>query len=90
MAKNKLFVGNLNWETKDEGLRSAFEPFGEIVEAKVISDRHTGRSRGFGFVTFEQEEDAQKAIEELDGQELDGRTLRVNEAQDKKRDNDRF
>ncbi|MFW5996563.1 MAG: RNA recognition motif domain-containing protein [Verrucomicrobiota bacterium] len=90
MAKNKLFVGNLNWETKDEELRSAFEPFGEIVEAKVISDRHTGRSRGFGFVTFEQEEDAQKAIEELDGQELGGRTLRVNEAQDKKRDNNRF
>ena len=90
MAKNKLFVGNLNWETKDEELRSAFEPFGEIVEAKVISDRHTGRSRGFGFVTFEQEDDAQKAIEELDGQELGGRTLRVNEAQDKKRDNNRF
>ena len=91
MAKNKLFVGNLNWETKDEGLREAFEPFGEIVEAKVISDRNTGRSRGFGFVTFEEENDAQKAMEELDGKELDGRSLRVNEAQDKKpRDRNSF
>jgi len=91
MAKNKLFVGNLNWETKDEGLREVFEPFGEIVEAKVISDRNTGRSRGFGFVTFEEENDAQKAMEELDGKELDGRSLRVNEAQDKKpRDRNSF
>ena len=91
MAKNKLFVGNLNWETKDEGLREVFEPFGEIVEAKVISDRNTGRSRGFGFVTFEDDNDAQKAMEELDGKELDGRSLRVNEAQDKKpRDRNSF
>jgi len=87
MAKNKLFVGNLNWETKDDGLRAAFEPFGEIVEAKVISDRNTGRSRGFGFVTFEEDDDAQKAMEELDGQELDGRSIRVNEARDKKSNN---
>lgn len=79
---NKLFVGGLSWNTTDEGLREAFSRFGEIVEAKVISDRETGRSRGFGFVTLADSAAAQNAIREMDGSSLDGRNIRVNEAQD--------
>src|SRR5512142_282895 len=81
----KLFVGGLSWGTTDDGLHGAFSPFGEIVEAKVITDRETGRSRGFGFVTFANDEGATKAISEMDGTELDGRTIKVNEAEDKPR-----
>jgi cold-inducible RNA-binding protein len=81
---NKLFVGGLAWATTDDGLRSAFERFGPLTEAKVISDRETGRSRGFGFVTFEAPGDAAAALDEMDGTDLDGRALRVNEAQDKR------
>jgi RNA recognition motif-containing protein len=79
----KLFVGGLSWGTTDDGLHQAFAQFGEIVEAKVITDRETGRSRGFGFVTFANDEGATKAISEMDGTELDGRTIKVNEAEDK-------
>jgi len=82
MAK-KLFVGGLSWDTTDDGLRQAFASYGEITEAKVITDRDTGRSRGFGFVTFSQEEDAKKAISQMDGTSLDGKTIKVNEAQQK-------
>jgi cold-inducible RNA-binding protein len=82
MAK-KLFVGGLSWDTKDEGLRQAFAPYGEITEAKVITDRDTGRCRGFGFVTFAQNEDAKSAISKMDGTSLDGKTIKVNEAQEK-------
>lgn len=84
MAKNKLFVGGLSWGTDDNGLRTAFEEFGEVVEAKVITDRETGRSRGFGFVTFADDNDAQTAMAEMNGTELDGRTLNVNEARDRR------
>ncbi len=79
----KLFVGGLSWDTTDDGLRQAFASFGEITEAKVITDRDTGRSRGFGFVTFAQEEDAKKAISQMDGTSLDGKNIKVNEAQEK-------
>lgn len=82
MAK-KLFVGGLSWDTTDAGLLKAFSSYGEISEAKVISDRDTGRSRGFGFVTFVQDDDAKKAISTMDGTTLDGRTIKVNEAQEK-------
>jgi cold-inducible RNA-binding protein len=82
MAK-KLFVGGLSWDTTDDGLRQAFASFGEITEAKVITDRDTGRSRGFGFVTFSQDDDAKTAISKLDGTNLDGKTIKVNEAQEK-------
>jgi RNA recognition motif-containing protein len=81
----KLFVGGLSWNTTDDGLLAAFERFGAVTEAKVITDRDTGRSRGFAFVTFESNEDADKAIEEMNGTELDGRQLNVNEARDKPR-----
>jgi len=79
----KLFVGGLSWNTNDEGLRQAFEAFGEVTDAKVITDRETGRSRGFGFVTFTAAEAADAAIAAMDGKELDGRQIRVNEAQDR-------
>jgi len=82
----KLFVGSLSWNTDDHGLRQAFSPFGEISEAKVIVDRDSGRSRGFGFVTFVDDEAADKAISALDGTDLDGRPIRVNVAQDRRRD----
>lgn len=78
---NKLFVGGLSWNTDDQGLKEAFDRFGNVVEAKVITDRDTGRSRGFGFVTFEDDDAAQAAIKEMDGSVLDGRSLKVNEAQ---------
>lgn len=82
---NKLFVGGVSWDTSDEGLKDAFTPYGEVVEAKIITDRETGRSRGFGFVTFADEQSAAKAMQEMDQSVLDGRTIRVNEAHDKKR-----
>ena len=82
MAK-KLFVGGLSWDTTDDGLREAFAVHGEITEAKVITDRDTGRSRGFGFVTFAQDEDAKTAITKTDGTILDGKTIKVNEAQER-------
>ena len=84
MAK-KLFVGGISWGTTEDALREAFERFGEIVSATVVTDRDSGRSRGFGFVEFADEAAAAQAIEELDGKELDGRTIRVNEAHDKSR-----
>ena|SRR5687768_10442318 len=79
----KLFVGGLAWATTDEGLMDAFSQFGEVTDAKVVMDRDTGRSRGFGFVTFAEAEAAQAAITGMDGQDLDGRTIRVNEAEDR-------
>ncbi|MGD8439867.1 MAG: RNA-binding protein [Holophagae bacterium] len=81
----KLFVGSLSWDTNDEALRNAFSPHGEISEAVVISDRDSGRSRGFGFVTFEEDEAADKAVAALNGTDLDGRTIRVDVAQAKER-----
>jgi RNA recognition motif-containing protein len=84
-VSKKLFVGGLSWGTSDDGLRAAFEPFGEIVEAKVILDRDTGRSRGFGFVTFSDDAAATRAIEEMNGTELEGRAIRVDEAHDRRR-----
>lgn len=79
----KLFVGGLNFDTNDYGLRDAFARFGEIVEAKVINERDTGRSRGFGFVTFAESDSARSAIAEMDGATLDGRTVKVNEAEER-------
>ena len=82
MAK-KLFVGGLRWGTTDEDLWKAFVSYGEITEAKVITDRDTGRSRGFGFVTFARDEDAKTAISKMHGTSLDGRNITVNEAQER-------
>ena len=78
----RLFVGNLSWDTTEESLRSAFEADGRTVEdVHVMLDRDTGRSRGFGFVEMASDADAQSAITALDGTDLDGRPIRVNEAQ---------
>ncbi|MEX1362981.1 MAG: RNA-binding protein [Nannocystaceae bacterium] len=82
---NKLFVGGLSWDTNDEGLRNAFGQHGEVTEAKVVLDRETGRSRGFGFVTMAASDAAQTAMREMDGKDLDGRSIRVNEANDRGR-----
>lgn len=79
----KLFVGGLSWNTTREGLRAAFEEYGEVADAVVVMDRDTGRSRGFGFVTFARAEDGTKALAALNGATLDGRTIRCNEAQPK-------
>jgi RNA recognition motif-containing protein len=84
MSKN-LFVGSLSWDTSDDSLRQAFARFGEILEAKVILDRDSGRSRGFGFITFANPTEGEAAIREMDGTVLDNRTIKVNEAQDKPR-----
>lgn len=78
---SKLFIGGLSWDTSDQSLLDAFSRFGEIIEAKVVTDRETGRSRGFGFVTLTSPADMQAAMKEMDGSTLDGRTIRVNEAQ---------
>jgi cold-inducible RNA-binding protein len=79
MAKN-LYVGNLSYDTTQGRLQEMFEEFGEVVSANVITDRDTGRSRGFGFVEMANEDEANAAIDALNGQEVDGRTLTVNEA----------
>ncbi len=81
---NRLYVGNLSFQTSEEELKGAFEQFGEVTDVKVMLDRDTGRSRGFGFVTMGTAESASKAIESMNGAALDGRTLRVNEAEERR------
>jgi RNA recognition motif-containing protein len=73
----KLFVGGLPWATTDDELRAAFEPHGTVVSANVVTDRDTGRSRGFGFVEYDNEQAASKAVEALHQTELGGRTIQV-------------
>ena len=85
----KLFVGSLSWNIDDGALREAFAPHGEITEATVITDRDSGRSRGFGFVTFADDEAADKAVAALNNTGLDGRTIKVDVAQARNRDQDR-
>ncbi|KAG9446067.1 hypothetical protein H6P81_012195 [Aristolochia fimbriata] len=82
MSSSKLFIGGLSWGTDDQTLRDAFTSFGDVVEARVITDRDTGRSRGFGFVNFTTTEAASSALA-MDGQELHGRNIRVNYANDR-------
>jgi len=79
----KVYVGNLSFDVDDNMLKDTFAEFGEITEAIVIKDRDTGRSKGFGFVEFAEDASAQKAIAELDGKDLGGRPLKVNEARPK-------
>ena len=76
----KLFVGNLSFNTTENDLQDAFAAFGTVVETNMMTDRDTGRPRGFGFITMSTPEEAQKAIEGLNGKELDGRALTVNVA----------
>jgi RNA recognition motif-containing protein len=80
----RLYVGNLNFNTTESSLRTAFEADGrQVVEVKIVTDRDTGQPRGFGFVEMGSPADAEAAIAALDGQQLDGRTLRVNVAQER-------
>ena len=80
----KIYVGNLPWTATDAELRDLFSGIGTVHSAAVVSDRETGRSRGFGFVEMD-EGDAEKAISELNGRDMGGRALRVNEAQERQR-----
>jgi RNA recognition motif-containing protein len=80
---SKLFVGGLAFQAEDQDLFDAFSRFGRVVEAKVILDRETGRSRGFGFVTFSRPEDAESAGQAMDGADLLGRSIRVSPAENK-------
>ena len=89
MAK-KLFVGNLSWGISEEQLREAFSAYGTVEEAVIITDRQSGRSKGFGFVTMSSEEEAQAAIAGLNGKELDGRAVNVSEAKEKSDDRRSF
>jgi len=79
-----IYVGNLDYEVSETDLKEIFEEFGTISSAKIISDKFSGRSKGFGFVTMENQEEANKAINELNGSTLDNRTIVVNEARPKK------
>jgi RNA recognition motif-containing protein len=79
----KLFIGNIEWGTTEDDLKELFGKYGDIEEAIIIKDKMSGRSKGFGFVTFANEEDADKAMEALNGYELNGRKLVVNEARDR-------
>lgn len=81
---NKLFIGGIAWTTTEDGLKSHFSQAGDVVEVKIIMNRETGRSKGFGFVTMADAEGAEKAIKELDGKELDGRNLKVAKAMPQK------
>jgi cold-inducible RNA-binding protein len=82
-VSKKLFVGSLPWAVNDEALKEAFATYGNVISANVVTDRQTGRSRGFGFVEFENDSEATAAIEALNGSELDGRNIVVNEAKPK-------
>lgn len=79
----KIYVGNLSWKANDEDLRAAFESYGAVESAEVVKERETGRSRGFGFVVMPDAAEAQKAIAALNGQEIVGRPIRCNEAQER-------
>jgi len=81
----KLYVGNLSFQTSEAGLRDEFEKHGSVDSCDIITDRETGRSRGFGFVEFADAAHADAAQQALDGKDLDGRALRVNEAQQRER-----
>jgi RNA recognition motif-containing protein len=83
----KLYIGNLSWGTTTEDLKSHFEQFGTVSDAIVITDRQSGRSRGFGFVTMDNDEEANKALEECSGVELDGRAIKCSEATPRKAEN---
>ena len=92
----QIYVGNMSYQMTEESVSAVFAEYGEVETVKLISDRETGRAKGFGFITMTDDAAATKAIEELNGKEIDGRTLRVNEAKPKEFkprnnfDNDRY
>ena len=83
MASQNLFIGSLAFSTTDDGLKAHFEQVGPVESARVITDRDSGRSKGFGFVQMQSEDDNQKAIDQLNGKELDGREINVSIAKPK-------
>jgi RNA recognition motif-containing protein len=89
-----IYCGNLNWQTTEADLQAAFEAYGEVSSVTIIKDRYTGQSRGFGFVEMANDSEGKAAIDGLNGKELDGRTLRVDEARprddNRSRDNRRY
>jgi RNA recognition motif-containing protein len=87
-----MYVSNLSFHTNDDELRKLFEEFGSVSSAKVITDRETGRSRGFGFVEMDSNDDAQNAMKQLHGKSIEGRAMSVSEAREKapRNDNRRF
>ncbi|WP_339737688.1 RNA-binding protein [uncultured Sunxiuqinia sp.] len=84
-----IFVGNLNYSITEDDIKEIFEEYGELTSVKLITDKFTGRSKGFGFVEMADADEAKKAIEELNGAEVEGRSMVVNESIEKKRDNNR-
>ncbi len=84
MSNNRLFIGNLSWDSDEDTLRDAFSQYGEVVDAKVITHRDTGKSRGFGFVTLATSQAAMSAIEALDGAKMDGRNIKVSIAEERR------
>ncbi|MFC1670180.1 RNA recognition motif domain-containing protein [Spirochaetota bacterium] len=81
-----IYVGNLPYSLSEDSLRQLFEEYGEVVSSKIISDRNTGRSKGFGFVEMSESSSGDEAIEKLNGTEVDGRNIRVNKARPKRED----
>ncbi len=84
-----LYVGNLSYRMTEDELKNIFAQYGDVTSAKIITDRETGRSRGFGFVEIDAE-NAQSAVEALDGKDVEGRNLKVNEARERKPNNKRY
>jgi RNA recognition motif-containing protein len=84
-----LYVGNLNWQTTETDLQTAFEAFGQVTSVTIIKDKYTGQSRGFGFVEMADDSEGQAAIDGLNGKELDGRTLRIDRARPRDDSSDR-
>ena len=86
----KLYVGNLSYNTHEATLRDLFQSFGQVASVKIITDRDSGQSKGFGFVEMGSDSEAQAAIAGANGRDVDGRQLKVNEAMDKPRRDDRY
>lgn len=84
MNQRKIYIGNLSYNATEDSVRDAFNPFGGIDDLILIKDRDTGRLKGFGFITFDSAEAAEKAVSEMDGCQLDGRAIKVSIAQEKK------
>ena len=82
---NKLYVGNLSFQCQESQLENLFQDCGEVKSVKIITDRESGKSRGFGFVEMSSEEEAQSAVDKMNGQEVDGRSLKVSIAHDKEK-----
>lgn len=81
---NRLFVGNISYQTQESDLQTEFANYGVVKSVKIITDRESGRSKGFGFIEMESSTEAQAAIENLDGKNVDGRPIRVSEARERK------